>query len=316
VQVAITGACGLLGRSCVGLLLESGHRVVALGRDLERLRARLGPAAAILATDYAAGSLAGALHGCEALVHLAARRIAPAQEGMAAYLEPNVALTERVLAAAAAAGLATVCLASSIAVYSAANTLPFREDQAPIPGGFYGLSKLAAEHLGRLYGEAGSLRVVSLRLASLVGAGDETASDRMVSVFVDRARRREPLVVWGEGGGGRDLLYVRDAARAVARALSAPGVTGPINIGSGRPHSFREVAETINQVFGNAGNLRFDRTREEDRRVSYMDCRLAASQLGWGPQWTLGSAFEDLRRAAPVLGWCRAPESTPEGGPT
>ena len=117
----------------------------------------------------------------------------------------------------------------------------------------------------------------------------------MLATFLERARRGEPLVLWGEGGGGRDLIYVRDAARAVAAALAPRAPAGAFNIGSGRPHSFREVAETINAVFGNPGGLRFDPTRPEETTVAYMDCRRAAEHLGWAPRWDLRSALEDLR---------------------
>lgn len=294
-RVAVTGAAGLLGRAVVPLLAEHGHEVVALGRETSRLTERVGRWAVCRATSYEEGEVREALEGCGALVHLAARRVAPAEEGLVPFVEPNLVLTERLLRAAAVAGTETMCLASSISVYSAANDLPFDEGQPPLPRTPYGLSKLAGEHLGRQWAAATGQRVVSLRLASLVGAADETAGDRMMATFLARARRGEPLVLWGEGGGGRDLLYVRDAARAVAAALapSAPG--GIFNIGSGRPHSFREVAVTINEVFANPGGLRSEAALREDRRVAFMDCRRAEKDLGWSPRWDLRSALEDLR---------------------
>jgi UDP-glucose 4-epimerase len=298
-RVAVTGASGLLGRATVPLLAEQGHEIVALGRDLARLEACVGAWAVCRAPADGESGLARALQGCDAVVHLAARRIAPAEAGLLPFLEPNVALTERILAAAGTAGLEVACLASSISVYSADNRVPFDESEAPAPRGGYGLSKLAGEHLGRLWGAAAGRRAVSLRLAGLLGAGDETSGDRMLPTFLGRARRGEALVLWGEGGGGRDLLYVRDAARAVSAALAPGAPAGVFNIGSGRPRSFREVAETVNAVFANPGGLRFDSSRQEDRTVAYMDCHLAAEQLGWEPRWSLRSALEDLRDGGP-----------------
>ncbi|MFH1330589.1 MAG: NAD(P)-dependent oxidoreductase [Actinomycetota bacterium] len=294
-RVAVTGAAGLLGRATVPLLAEQGHEVLALGRAAARLAERVGSGAGCRATAYEGDDLREALEGCGAVVHLAGRRGAAVEEGLVPFVEPNLVLTERVLRCAAAAGVEVACLASSISVYSAGNDLPFAESQEALPASAYGLSKLATEHLGRQWGAATGGRAVSLRLASLVGAGDETARDRMLATFLDRARRGEPLVLWGEGGGGRDLLYVRDAARAVVAALdpSAPG--GALNIGSGRPHAFREVAATVNAVHANPGGLRFDRSRREDQSVAFMDCRRAEEQLGWTPRWTLRSALEDMR---------------------
>jgi UDP-glucose 4-epimerase len=294
-RLAVTGASGLLGRATVPLLAQEGHEVVALGRDLARLEERVGAWAECRAPADWEGGLAAALHGCQAVVHLAARRVAPAESGLVPFLEPNLALTERVLAAAAAAGARVACLASSISVYSAANQVPFDESQEPVPSSDYGLSKLGGEHLGRIWGAVEGRRAVSLRLASLLGAGDEVAADRMVATFLRRARRGEPLMLWGEGGGGRDLLYVRDAARAISAALAAGAPGGVLNIGSGRPRTFREVAETVNAVFSNPGGLWFDPSRQEDRTVAYMDCRRAAEQMGWSPRWDLRSALEDLR---------------------
>ena len=71
---------------------------------------------------------------------------------------------------------------------------------------------------------------------------------------------------------------------------------GSASHGGGRAYSHREVAETINDVFGNSGNLVFDQSRREDTSVFYMDCSRAKSDLGWHPVWTLRDGLEDMRR--------------------
>jgi UDP-glucose 4-epimerase len=294
-RVAVTGAAGLLGRATVPVLRGCGHEVVALGRDPARLREALGPGDSCRATSYDEGDLAQAMAGCGAVVHLAARRVAPTGAGAGAFAGPNLGLTRRVLGAAARAAVEVVVLASSISVYSPANALPYSEDQEAVPAGDYGRSKLAAERLGREWAAGTGRRVLALRLASLVGKDDGTGADRMLAVFLDRAQSGRPLALWGQGSGARDLLYSRDAAAAIAAALAPAAPGGVINIGSGRPHTYREIAVTINEVYRNPAGITFDPTRAEDPTVAYMDCRRAEEHLGWVPRWTLRSALEEIR---------------------
>jgi len=301
-RVVVTGATGLVGQAVVRRFSDRGDRVVAVGRDLGRLQECFGepdgiPHVVYCASDYGRESLEEAFAGADAVIHLAARRIAPPAEGLAAFWTANVVATENVVRAACSCGVATLCQASSISVYSLANRIPFSESEPPLPMSFYGISKLAGEHLAALLARQAPIRITSLRISRILGH-DLTGDGYMLMNFIRLACEGRPLQVWGEGAGARDTVYVGDVVGAIEAAL-APGAPGGVyNIGGGRALSNREIAETVNVVYGNQGNLVLDSTKAEDRSVFYMDCSRAATDLGWSRRYTLRSALEEMKAKA------------------
>jgi nucleoside-diphosphate-sugar epimerase len=83
---------------------------------------------------------------------------------------------------------------------------------------------------------------------------------------------------------------------AIEKAIEFGAPGGVFNIGGGRSFSVREIAETMNDVFDNSGNLVFDTSKEEEKSIFFMDCSRAESQLNWKRQWTLRTGLEDMKR--------------------
>lgn len=296
-RIVITGATGLIGRSIVQQLLCSQNEVVALGRDSEKLRMYFSNPVINLQTQYELADLVDIFKDSQIVIHLAGRRIAPAAEGFQPFYEGNIHITENVLEAAGQAGVTCVVQASSLSVYSTANPVPFREIDTPIPVSIYGISKLACEQLGVLSQQKYPMRVISLRIAGVLGYGDHTGEGFMLARFIQLARKQQTLPVFGNGIGARDLIYVQDAANACLKAMAASVPSGIYNIGAGRPYSVRELAEAINHVFENAGNFSYDLTQPEDGRLFFMDCSRAKQELGWEPTWTLSMGLEEMKKA-------------------
>jgi UDP-glucose 4-epimerase len=215
--------------------------------------------------------------------------------GYQAFFESNVKVTENVIRAAYQAGVQVICQASSISVYSLENTMPFRENENPKPSGFYGASKCSCEHLANIYSKKYSLKISSLRIARVLGFDNKSGGDFMLMNFIKLAKSKKPLSLWGEGKGARDTIYVEDVVAAFERAIAPDSPDEIYNIGAGKAYSHREIAETINEVFDNTGNLIFDSSKEEDTSIFYMDCSKAERLLGWRRKWSLSMALEDLK---------------------
>jgi UDP-glucose 4-epimerase len=69
----------------------------------------------------------------------------------------------------------------------------------------------------------------------------------LTGASLDLLRGEEALC--SHGRQVRDFLYVKDAASALV-ALSGSGVTGPVNVASGRPRRLAEVARMSGDVLG------------------------------------------------------------------
>ncbi|MFN3816873.1 NAD-dependent epimerase/dehydratase family protein [Brevundimonas sp.] len=306
-RVAVTGASGFIGRYLLPALVGEGHEVVALGRDADGLRPLQGDGVDVRATDYGAGDLAEALKGAEAVVHLAGRRSQREDDPLSfrPFAETNLDLLETLFFAARDAGAASFVQASSIAVYSGANAVPYTEAQTPVPLNPYGLSKLTSEHLLTLWGGKTGVRTTSLRLAASYGYGERISA--VLMRFADAAWRGQPLIIRGNGRIGIDQIYVRDVVRAFVAALAPDAPGGVFNVGAGRVFTLLEMAEAVNLAFGNDGNLRIEDPQDGPVPAPHMSIEAARPGLGWEPRWPLARALSDFCET-----W-RAAETRPNG---
>jgi len=140
-RIAITGGSGSLGRALITRLVEDGaDRIVAFSRD-EQKRLALGrdfgwhPGFRHMAGDVLdRDRLVDIFHGCEVVVHGAARKVVSAMPDEAEELrKTNIEGTVNVIEACRAAGVGKLICVSS--------------DKAVHPENAYGVSKAMMEHL-------------------------------------------------------------------------------------------------------------------------------------------------------------------------
>lgn len=166
-RVCITGGSGFLGRALIARLCADGaDRIVTFTRDEQRraaLQVEFGwhPGFRVYAGDVRdAERLPDILHGCEAVVHAAARKVVAGHPDEALEnLKTNVIGTDNVIEASRAAGCRKFVLVSS--------------DKAVHAENVYGVSKAMAEHLtinanARTF--AGGLRCGVVRYGNVIGS--------------------------------------------------------------------------------------------------------------------------------------------------
>ena len=157
----------------------------------------------------------------------------------------------------------------------------------------YGITKAIGERYCLSLQEALKLDVISLRFVRIFGAGENPGF--VLTNFIERATKGLPLLVHGSGKEERDLLYVKDAAQAVIKALNSR-VTGVFNTGSGRGTSIKELAETISEVFGEGiSKVEFSPALTESCSSLYMDIGKARHELGFAPQYSLKDGLADYK---------------------
>ena len=275
VRIVVTGGTGHVGRAVTRELASRGHLVVAPGRtevDLER--------------DSSVAALKDMLDPESAVVHLAAW-VPPATSSTTAadrrrLLEANVLGTMRVLEAASG-GVAVVVFASSFEVYGAPLADPIDENHPTHPLTDYGATKLAGEDHALAFAYEANTRVVCLRMPAVYGPGEHTP--RALPLFLRAVARGDTPVVHGDGGDARDLLYVDDAARAVALAVERD-VRGIFNVADGERHTIDEIARIAMRVAGMSGEPSYS-ARAKARLDYHMSIERARRELGFSPRVTL-----------------------------
>jgi UDP-glucose-4-epimerase GalE len=319
--VLVTGAAGFVGSHFARAAHDAGLRVVALDDlststswpDLpEAIERVLGDVAdrflvELLVTD----------RQIDTVVHFAGRiRVDESMREPALYLEQNLTKTIALLDAASGASARPLSfvLSSSAAVYGQAERTPIVELAPTHPINPYGASKLAAEVVLDAYAHARGVRWAAPRYFNSAGAHpDGTLRERhdpethLVPLAIDAALgRRPPLVVYGDdyatrdGTCVRDYVHVVDLAEAHLSAIAAldrGASVGPVNLGSERGSTVKEVLAEVGQAAGLRVPHELGPRRAGDPASLVASAGLAAEKLGWKPRRGLAEIVEDTLRS-------------------
>ncbi|MGW4076051.1 NAD-dependent epimerase/dehydratase family protein [Streptomyces asiaticus] len=247
-RVLLTGASGFVGRHLHRALLDRGDLVV--GIDLNpTLLARSGDALDFFRTDDRRWDLA---------IHAAAVVGGRASiDGSPLGVATNLALDSWYMRWLARTRTPRAVYFSSSAAYPVALQQPgrvrkLREDDIDYecpgcPDVTYGLAKLTGEQLCQ-YAAAEDTRMTVVRPFS--GYGEDQALDYPFPSFIARAERRDdPFEIWGDGSSTRDWIHISDLVAATLAAVDQ-GITGPVNLGTGRATSFDELAHLVTEAAG------------------------------------------------------------------
>jgi len=96
---------------------------------------------------------------------------------------------------------------------------------------------------------------------------------------IDRGERR--VVCWGDGSATREFLYVADCAQAIVLATERYSSPEPVNLGSGREVSMRELITVIAELAGFTGEIVWDATMPNGQPRRCLDTSRAAERFGF-----------------------------------
>lgn len=194
-------------------------------------------------------------------------------------------------------------LASTVWVYNLAapGDGPLTEDSPLLVQNVnhtYTGSKVAAELLVHSCNALYDLDFTILRYG--IPYGPRGREGTVLTNFIGRALRGEPLTVMGDGMQQRNFIYVTDLAAGNVAALK-PEAGGEIfNLDGPRAVTIREVAETVAEVVGDV-EIEFTEARAGDHVVERSTSnQKAAEVLGWEPTFNLE---EGVRR---YVDWWKA----------
>lgn len=236
----VTGRNGFTGRYVAAALEEAGYRVVGLQdpdgatRDVDLLdRDGLRRVVEAAAPDV--------------VVHLAAISFV-GHDDVASIYQVNVVGTRNLLEALASASHRprVVVLASSANIYGNATSDPIVEQAPPAPANDYAVSKLAMEHVARLWMDR--LPIVVTRPFNYTGVGQDV--NFLIPKIVDHFRRRAATIELGNTAVSRDFSDVRTVADAYRRLVEQPPLGEVVNICSGEAHSLGDVLQQMQEIAG------------------------------------------------------------------
>jgi UDP-glucose 4-epimerase len=176
---------------------------------------------------------------------------------------------------------------SSSAIYGEIDQLPTTEFSPSNPQSPYGLQKRMIEDYLTLFGRLYNQKSVCLRYFNVYGPGQGGKSpySTAVSAWCTALKDGRNLRSDGDGYQTRDLVFVKDVARANRLAAESEHnfMGHALNIGSGKSLSNIEIIDMLYKKFP---NLEIDHSpaREGDVRDTLADVSLAKIAINWEPQ--------------------------------
>jgi len=299
----VTGAAGFVGSHLVQRLLAQGRSVVGVdcfddyynrtSKEGNLAEARRDPNFRLVEQDLLGFDPSTVLEpGCR-VFHLAAQPGVRGSWGanFERYLRNNVLATQRLLEATVRVRPQRFVYASSSSIYGEQPTGPTSETATPNPVSPYGVTKLAGEHLARLYAQAYGLSVVSLRFFTVYGPGQRP--DMAFHRFIEAIRAGKPITLYGDGRQTRDFTFVDDIVDGILSAGQTEAVEGAFNLGGGTPAPLTEVLRILGDLAGHPIESRPGEAPPGDPRTTWADTRRARELLGFRPRVALA---DGLRR--------------------
>ena len=298
----VTGCAGFIGSKLTDRLLASGGEVIGVDcfrdyypvdlkqRNLEA--ASSSEAFELLRLDLSADSLEqldDRVGGGDLTVyHLAAQAGVRKSWGKSfeVYARDNIIATQKLLEwAGGKKGLVNFVFASSSSVYGDVEDLPMREDiTVPRPHSPYGVTKLAAENLVRLYSDNYGLPSVSIRFFTVYGPRQRP--DMAFHRFIRAGLAGEPIEIYGNGSQTRDFTFVEDIVDGVL-ALGESTAGDTFNLGGGNRVALSEAVGMLEEVLGKSIEIRFMPTQKGDVPDTWASTEKARGSAGWKPATSL-----------------------------
>lgn len=300
-NVLVTGGAGYVGAVLVPKLLAAGHRVTVLDLYLygdDVLAAVKGhPNLREIKGDLRdAATVADALTGCTAVIHLACISNDPSFE-----LDPNLGKSinfdafRPLVRAAKAAGVKRFIYASSSSVYGIKEGVEVTEDLPLEPLTDYSKFKAMCEEV--LEEErAPGFTTLTIRPATVCGYSPRQRLDVIVNILTNHAVNRGRIRIEG-GAQLRPNIHIQDMADVYLTALRLPddAVDGKVYNTGEKNHSVRDLAEIVRAVVG--PQVEADVVPTNDPRSYHVSSEKIAAEWGWRPKHTIEDAVRELTAA-------------------
>lgn len=284
-KALVTGSAGFLGRHVCRMLSDEGFEVTGFDLDgsPDDIHSIVGDLLDVNALQNAAAGHDVICHiGAIGDVYLAGER-----PELAAAV--NATGSANVATVARGTG-ARVVYASTWEVYGEPRYQPMDEDHPTNPDHPYNITKLAGERLMLAADRFMDVPVISLRLGTAYGSG--LRSNSVFRIFIDRARRGEPITVQGDGAQGRQFTHARDIAWAFVLAARSDVRGLALNTVAPDTVSIQELADLV--VDRIPTEVSFGDPRPGDVPTARVSADRIADVLGWKAEIPFDQGLDEL----------------------
>ena len=309
-RILVTGGCGFIGSNFIRLVLAQCGKTEIVNLDKLTYACNLANLADLppdqarrhrfVKGDIADRAMVSSLLAQEkpdAIVHFAAEsHVDRSITDASPFITTNVLGTQVLLDCARQAGIPRMVHVSTDEVYGTLGPEGrFREDTPLAPNSPYSASKASSDLLVRAAHETFGQNVVITRCSN--NYGPYQFPEKLIPLMTGRARRGEPLPVYGSGTNVRDWIHVEDHCRGVLLALEKGRPGGVYNFGGDAERANLDVVRAILRLTGRDESLiRFVKDRPGHDLRYAMDHSLASRELGFSPLKNFEAGLEETVR--------------------
>ena len=231
----------------------------------------------------------------EVVLHMAAvvGGIGANQSNPGLYFYKNMAMGLHMMEEARVSGVKKFVAVGTICAYPKFAAVPFKEEDlwdgypeetnAP-----YGLAKKMMLVQSQAYRQQYGFNSIYLLPVNLYGPYDnfDLESSHVIPAMIRKIIEAknaniDTVTLWGDGSASREFLYAGDAADAILKATFNYNNSDPLNIGTGREISIKDLANIIKVKCGFKGNIVWDSNRPNGQPRRCLDVSKINKLLGW-----------------------------------
>ena len=200
-------------------------------------------------------------------------------------IQSNVVSSINLLSACRDLGVKRIVyLSSGGTVYGLPKGLPMTEDHPTEPISAYGITKLMVEKYTRMFHYLYGLEYIILRPSVPYGPRQSPFhSQGVISTFIYKALKNEPVTIFGDGEVVRDYFYIEDLTRALvaAKDVAFDPLRTTFNLGGMKPLNLNDLVKIVGSVLGKKIHAKYEPARKFDVPSILLDTSSAQSYLKW-----------------------------------
>jgi len=216
----------------------------------------------------------------------------------------NIMMGAQLMEAARRAKVEKFVQIGTVCSYPKFTPPPFREED--LWNGYpeetnapYGIAKKSLLVMAQAYRQQYGMNIIYLLPVNLFGPKDNFNLESshvipaLIRKFVDAAEKGEKEVeVWGTGQASREFLYVEDAAEGIIMATEKYDKAEPVNLGTGREITIKDLVILIAHLTNFGGQIVWDTSKPDGQPRRCLDTTRAKREFGFESKTSFVSGLQ------------------------